>query len=197
MKKIIEVFSSNQLLCNQHYVDFIDSLGKVRFKDWDLDAYLCGKMGPGEFRPDLNLTAKDYTAIDGLVLNDSDGPHYGYELFLKPLETWPLRGAPFFWCEMARELTDDILPLLDSTIDEVVQKLKIEYGIPATGTDWIMVSKYCMEVQSGMSSGAVCADGVNQMAYEIKKRNSLYRESPEAFLKQYVKRFESFPYLFD
>lgn len=195
MRNPFEDLATNQMLCNRHYVDHIDSIGKARFDDWNIDAYLCGKMGPGEYRPDIDLDLIDYSEIEGLELNGPNGVHYGYELFLKPRRYWPLRGAPFFWCEMARELTDDILPLAEGRIDEVVQKLKTEYGIPETGEEWILVPKYCAGIHSGMSSGGVFADGINEMREDVKQRNSLFAESPKTFVEQYVRRFEDFPYL--
>ena len=108
MSNPIETLTTNQMLCNRHYVDCIDSLGKANFDDWNIDAYLCGKMGPGEYRPEIDLGAIDCSKIPGLLPDRTEGVHYGFELFLKPKRYWPLRGAPFFWCEMARELTDDI-----------------------------------------------------------------------------------------
>ena len=192
----IEDLTTNQMLCNRHYVDYIDSIGKAKFADWDLNAYLCGKMGPGEYKPDLDLTTINYSEINGLVLNGSEGVHYGYELFLKPLRYWPLRGAPFFWCEFARELTDYVLPIPQKKLIAVVQKLKDKYGIPDNGEVWIPVPTYAAGVHSGMSSGALFADGVNEMAKEIAIRNLMYKSSPKAFVEEYVIRFESFPYVY-
>lgn len=192
----IEDLTTNQMLCNRHFVDYLDKIGKSKFEDWNLDAYLCGKMGPGDYHPDVDLALIDYSEIEGLVLNGPDGVHYGYELFLKPRKQWPLRGAPFFWCEMARELTDIILPLSEEAIDDAVRKLKEKHGIPDNGEEWVWVPDYCAGIHSGMSSGAVFPDGINQMADEIKKRNAQYAESPKSFVEKYVMRFEEFPFLF-
>ena len=191
----IEGLSINQLFCNSHFVSYLDLVGRKLFPDWNLNAFICGKMGPGEYRPDFDLTAIDYSEIDGLVLNGSDGIHYGYELFLKPRKTWPLRGAPFFWCEMARKLTDSILPLSDSEVDDVVGEMKERYGIPEKG-EWpaIGIPNYVVRIHSGMSSGMVTADGVNEMAEDIKKRNAYYAETPKHFVEEYVMRFAEFPY---
>ena len=195
MRNTVNTYTTNQMLCNRHYVERVDCIGKTFFDDWNLDAFLCGKLGTGDYRPDLDLAAIDCSDIPGLNPNRPDREHYGYELFLKPRKYWPLRGAPFFWCEMARELTDDILPLADGRIDEVVQKLKTEYRIPDTGEEWILVPKYCVGIHSGMSSGGVFADGINEMREDIKQRNKLFAESPQAFVKEYINRFEDFPFL--
>ena len=191
----IEELVINQMFCNSHFVDYIDSVGKKQFKDWSIHAYMCGKMGPGDYHPELDLTAIKYSEINGLIMNGTDGVHYGYELFLKPQRTWPLRGAPYFWCEMARELTDHVLPLSDDIIDAAVRRIREKHGIPDSGEEWVLVPEYCADVHSGMSSGAVFPDGINEMVDEIKQRNALYTESPRSFVERYVMRFEMFPYL--
>ena len=84
---------------------------------------------------------------------------------------------------------------LPGFLDEVVQTLKTEYGIPESGEEWILVPKYRADIYSGMSSGALCANGINEMRDEIKQRNLLYAESPRTFVEEFVMRFNNFPYL--
>lgn len=82
---------------------------------------------------------------------------------------------------------------LPGFLDEVVQTLKTEYGIPKSGEEWILVPKYRADIYSGMSSGALCANGINEMRDEIKQRNLLYAESPKTFVEEFVMRFNNFP----
>ena len=192
----IEGLSINQMFCNSHFVSHIDSIGRKFFPDWNLNAFLCGKMGPGEYCPDFDMALIDYADIDGLELNGPGGIQWGYELFLRPRKYWPLRGAPFFWCELARKLTDYELPLSDSDIDEAVREMKYRYGIPKEGERPVCVPNYVVEVHSGMSSGMVSPDGINEMADDIKQRNKFFAEAPIRFLNEYVMRFENFPFVY-
>ncbi len=194
--KYIEGLTTSQLLCNGDFVSHVDFLGRRRFKDWDVDAFICGRLGAGEYRPNLDMASIDYSGIDGLALNSLDGVHYGYELCLKPLDQWPLRGAPFFWAELARNLTRLVLPLDGAQVVAIVRDMMERHGIPPVGDEWILVPEYCRGAHSGMSTGAITAAGVNIIMDEILRRNSLFREAPGRFLEEYVARFEDFPFLY-
>lgn len=167
-----------ELMFEQQSYDTLYSILKDVFVNFDLnkfESHLLSSSGSRMTELNLKILLKDelnkLDKIKPLNAFNEKGKHYAFELFITDPKKWDLKGELYLWAYIAREFSDDLLPI--SEHDLIYRYLKIigDFDIPFGSEEYTNIEKFNYD---GKDAGIVCCSFVTEGLDVLLERLKMY-----------------------